>query len=344
MKINDQVTCLYLLATVGVSLQIFMQVSVFQPMMTININAGEQASLFFSFLHSDFVGVLEMISVLLIFPYLHDYRIMKRRQQTGESASLDREGIQYINENFQLNTVIIHEDDDCSPPQRYQSTASLFNDSSFSNERREFDKYQREHEENLEGIPRQGEVYLKVSTLPYLPLLSEEDNRQQVGLFAAQDIPQWSLFYWIGDTHIIHDSERHLLSSTVKMNRRTLATFDNVSFFQGGDSQQRSGCGVLANFFWCHTQSSPKSLSHYWILPPHFLGEANCVYVTTKKEGRLCSALLAFKALRVNEQLLMFTGTDLENRAIERRIRLFHLLPLIASCGLGLTIIKYAIN
>ena len=123
----------------------------------------------------------------------------------------------------------------------------------------------------------------------------------------------------MGDTHIIHDSERHLLSSTLKMNRRTLASFGEVRFFQGGDPQQRSGCGVLANFFWCHTHSTPNHLSPYWLLPSNYLGAANCVYVTTKKDGRLCSALLAFKALKADEQILMFTGHDQEVKAVERR-------------------------
>ena len=344
MKIDDQVNYLYLLATATVTIQLWVHVYHFPPIATINVMTEvEQISLFFTFLYSDLLSAIEVTCVLLIFPYLHDYKILKRRKQTGDSASLDQAGIQYINQNFQLDTVIIHEDDHCGPPKIYKHSLSQYTDSSFYDVRLQFDHYQRQFDENIEGIPRRGETYLNVNTLPYLPVLSHRSAREQVGLFARQDIPQWSLFYWIGDTHIIHDSERHLLSSTVRMNRRTLATFDDVSFFQGGDPQQRSGCGVLANFFWCHTESTPKALCPYWILPSHFLGEANCVYVTTKKEGHLCSALLAFKALKANEQLLMFTGHDQEDKTIERRIRLYHLLPLIAGCGIGITIIKHAL-
>ena len=341
MKTSEQANRFYLLAIVLVTFQFFAYVTFSQSdLLTDPVNGPARSSVIVTVLYSELLSALEIGCSILIFFYLHDYTLLKRRQQIGDSASLDREGIQYINQNFQLETVIIHEDEDCQPPKRYQHSSSQYTASSFHNERQQFELYQRDFEEILEGVPRRGETFLKVSTLTHLPLLSHQHNREQVGLFAQQDIPEWSLFYWIGDIHIIHNSERQLLSSAVKMNRRTLATFDEISFFQGGDLQQRSGFGVLANFFWCHTHSTPSDLSPYWILPFHFLGEANCVYVTTKREGYLCSALLAFKEIKADEQILMFTGSEEEVRMVERRIKFYKMIPTLAGCSLGLTLIK----
>jgi hypothetical protein len=346
MKISDQVNCLYLIAISLGAVQFFAYVSLSQHLEMTDVVGGstlgpDVSSIMFTLLYSNMLSTLEIVCFLLIFLYLHDYKILKIRQHIGESASLDLSGIRYINQNFQLDTVIIHEDEDCGRPKMYQHSLSRYSAVDLNNEFQQYEQYQREFEENLEGIPRQGEAFIRVSTLPHLPLVSHQKNREQVGLFSVQNIPQWSLFYWMGDIHVIHNSERHLLSSTVKMNRRTLASFDEVNFFQGGDSQQRSGCGVLANFFWCNTRSTPSSLSPYWILPSHFLGEPNCVYVTTKKDGQLCSALLVFKEIRANEQILMFIGSDQEAKTVERYVRFYKVIPLLAGCGLGLTLLKY---
>jgi hypothetical protein len=99
MKISDQINCLYLLAIGLVTLQFFAHVYLFHPMVIVNgMNGLEQPPLIFTLLYSELLGTLEIICALLIFLYLHDYKSLKIRQQTGDSAPLNRSGIQYINQ------------------------------------------------------------------------------------------------------------------------------------------------------------------------------------------------------------------------------------------------------
>lgn len=345
MKLSTQAYCFYFIAFCLVTLQVFAYLSVFPPLdftkiMNNQFWGGEIVLFTLNTLYSNLLSILEITCSFFIFLYLHDYNILKKRQQIGEKAYLSLEGIAQINQKFQLETIIIHEDTDCGSPNVYKHRSSTYELKDFEDELQLFDHYQKNFDVNLEGIPRKSETYLHVCTLPHLPSVTHKKKRLQVGLFATQKIPQWSLFYWNGDIDIIHNSERHLLSPTVKMNRRTLASFGEVSFFQGGDAQQRSGCGVLANFFWCNTQSTAMSLSPYWILPAHFLGEPNCIYVTTKKEDKLCSALLTFKDIEADEQILMFTGSDKEVQVLDRWIQVYKAIPILVGASLLFTVLK----
>ena len=270
-----------------------------------------------------FLGTLALVLGLL---YLHDQKILSLRQQSGSRFSLDPQGIMHLNQTLQLETQIMHEDDPFgqwklhSPPEEDAPFSPQF----LTHLHTQFQDYQEQLEINQEGIPRRCDTYLEVRTLPHLPSVLE---RQQVGVFTTQNVPQWSLFYWTGDLGVAYSHHRHDLATSTHMNRRTLAILNEVDFFQGGSLNQRSNCGVLANFFWCNSSTTPNHDTPYYLLPPHFLGMPNCVYVTTKKEGQICSGLLAFKEIKADEQLLMFVGFDAKSKAIDRHLKLYALIP-----------------
>ena len=291
-------------------------------------------SLFETALMSPVATCLVVCALLLGFVYLHDREILKRRQQSGESASLDHEGIQEINQQFKLETEIIHEDEICDAWSIYHDDLSA---ELMRQVEAQFIRYQADFEENQEGIPRRCEEHLEVRALPALPKLFD---REQVGLFAKRPIPPWTLFYWGGDLGVARSADRALLPKVTDMNRRTFVRFDGVDIFQGGSPTQRSGCGVLANYFWCHTQSTGAAQSTYRLLPFNFLGHPNCVYVTTKKGQHMCSALLSFSEIKRGEQILMFTGSEEQSKWVDRRLRLYRAAPILTSLALLCSLIK----
>ena len=277
--------------------------------------------------------LLSALGLCLGVIYLHDETRLAQRQTSGRRFPLDQMGIDQLNDAMGLETVIVHEDDHSEVWCVYSSSIEP---DVLERLRESYKHYQSTVEANLEGVPRRAEQFLDVRALPDLPSLNE---RHQVGLFAAQDIPAWSLFYWSGDLGVAHQSDHHL-SETVQMNRRTLVTLNGVDFFQGGSERQRSMSGVLANFYWCDSQSTHAAQCDYRVLPPHFLGEPNCVYVTTRRGQVVCSGLLAFKEIKANDQLLMFTGSDEQSRAIERRLNFYRMLPYLALVGFSIPVLQ----
>ena len=281
------------------------------------------------------IATLVIISSLLLgLVYLYDLKVLQTLKFSRKIGSLDQERIHDLNHVLGLETEIVHEDEPCDKWSIYQSDipADLM-----ERVKAQFMRFQADFEVNQEGIPRKCEDYLEVRSLPNLPQVFDRD---QVGLFATQPIPQWTLFYWVGDLGVARSSDHATLPRVARMNRRTLMSFEGVDIFQGGSQTQRSGCGVLANYFWCHTQSTPAVQSVYRLLPFNFLGQPNCVYVTTKKDQRLCSALLSFAEVKKGDQILMYTGSEEQSRLIDRRLRAYRVTPFIASFGLICSLIK----
>ena len=281
------------------------------------------------------VAALMIISGLLLgLVYLYDLKRFQTLSFSKKIGSLDRKRIQNTNRVLELETEIIHEDEPCDEWSVYQSDISA---DLMGRVKAQFMKFQSNFEENQEGVPRKCEEYLEVRLLPNLPKVFDRD---QVGLFATRPIPQWTLFYWVGDLGVARSSDHSILPRVAHMNRRTLMSFEGIDIFQGGSQIQRSGCGVLANYFWCHTQSTPAVQSTYRLLPFNFLGQPNCVYVTTKKDQRLCSALLSFSEIKKGDQILMYTGSEEQSRLIDRRLATYRIAPFIASFGLICSLIK----
>ena len=286
---------------------------------------------------SQIATVFSVICLYLGLFYVHDQEHLLRLQSTGREFTLDQRGINEINQSLEVESEIIHEDEDFGSWSIYSPTLShdLLDHLS-----ERYTQYEAKLDVNQEGVPIRFEDHIVVRTLPYLPLVH---HREQVGLFATQTIPSWSLLYWTGDIGVAYASDQHRISKVAHMNRRTLVTMEGVDFFQGGSEQQRSGSAILANFFWCDTKTTDLTQSDYRILPANFLGEPNCVYVTTLKGDTACSALLSFKEIQEDEQLLMFTGSAQQGLSIDRRLRLYHLIPFIILIALVIPILQLSL-
>jgi len=149
--------------------------------------------------------------------------------------------------------------------------------------------------------------YLEAATLPELPAL---EGRAQLGLFCTREVPAGHIFLWESDLGVARSSARGALPMSVTMNRRTLYRGGGLEIFQGGGPEQRSNASILANFYWCHSESTSGSLGRNLLYPPHYFGPANCEYVTTlNSHGAPCSGLKTLRALSAEEQLLMYTGS-----------------------------------
>ena len=266
--------------------------------------------------------------------YVRDRARLSRYRETGRVFDLDPRGVEEINDELNLEFELLHEDDRSQDWCVYSSDLSPERLEAL---RGDYARFEATVEENLEGTPLHSERALHVRTLPNLPPLG---HRAQVGVFASRVIPQWSLFYWSGDLGVARSSERELLSKSARMNLRTLTTIDGFDLFQGGSEVQRSGIGVLANYSWCDTSSTPKEGCDYRLLPPHYLGDANCVYVTTRRGDEVCSALLSIREIERGEQLLMFTGSNAQNQSIDARVRLYRRAPLAIWLSVAIPTLK----
>lgn len=173
--------------------------------------------------------------------------------------------------------------------------------------------------------------YLEASTLPHLPQI---ENRDQLGLFALRTIPAQRIFLWESDLGVARSSARFRLPTPVKMNRRTLCSQHGLDLFQGGGRDQRSNASILANFYWCHSESTPQKNGRFLIFPPHFLGTPNCEYVTTlNAQGVPCSGLKTLRSIEKNEQILMYTGSTQSMLTIQLRISIGWFIHIIAPAG-----------
>ena len=174
-------------------------------------------------------------------------------------------------------------------------------------------------------------IYLEAATLPQLP---QVEGRDQLGLFATQRIPAQRLFLWESDLGVARSGARAQLPSAVRMNRRTLHTHGGLEVFQGGGEEQRSNASILANFYWCHSESMPRTKGRYLIYPPHYFGSPNCEYVTTLNAyGTPCSALKTLREIDPGEQLLMYTGSTQSALTIQLRVGVAWLISLLAPAG-----------
>ena len=337
MHVNQVSTFLYRLVILGlmgaflVNLLIHILIIIQRWFLFPNLDSSFLSE-FDSLLFSSSITFLTTLSLILGFLYVHDQRILRLRQKTGRRTSLDRDGLQVLNRDFNIETSIIHEDD---PFGDWKIYTQDFPEHVLEELHSQFLQAQKEVEENTEGTPKSSEMYLEIRTLPHLPSLLERD---QVGLFTKKKVPKWSLFYWTGDLGVAWSDSALDLPTDAHMNRRTLISLDGVDFFQGGSQIQRSSCAVLANFFWCNTSTTPHLKSPYYLLPPHFLGVPNCVYVTTKKDGQVCSALLAFKEIKKDEQILMFTGFSSQSKIIDRHLKLYSAIPWVAFLAMLITL------
>ena len=287
-----------------------------------------------SLLTTRWITDLVTLGLLLGVIEAYDQRVTRLRRSRGKSFSLDRAGIAQINEELEINTEILHEDDReevfvSLPKPTHTDLADQLRDA--------FERYQIETIPKGSGTPRPIEEYLEVCTLPYLPKC---EGRVQVGLFAKKDIPVDTLFYWHSDLGVARSEDRHVLDPIVNMNRRTLTTLNGYDYFQGGGSRQRSGPGVLANFFWCNTDTTNINASSHILMPPNFLGDANCGYATVKREHQLCSALVSFREICAGDQILMFTGSGKNLMAIRYRLILSYLVRLIFPALLTIPFLK----
>lgn len=175
--------------------------------------------------------------------------------------------------------------------------------------------------------------YLEASTLPNLPQL---EGRAQLGLFATLSIPARRLFLWESDLGVARASARATLPDPVRMNRRTLCAHQGLELFQGGGPEQRSNASILANFYWCHSESTPRGQGRFLIYPPHYFGPPNCEYVTTlNAQGAPCSGLKTLRQIAPGEQLLMYTGSAQSAMTIQLRVTVGWLMGLLApACSL----------
>jgi len=171
-------------------------------------------------------------------------------------------------------------------------------------------------------------AHLEAATLPQLPPI---EGREQLGLFATQELPAQRLFLWESDLGVARAEARAHLPSAVRMNRRTLHRHKGVEVFQGGGEDQRSNASILANFYWCHSESMPRTKGRFLIYPPHYFGAPNCEYVTTlNAHGTPCSALKTLRVIEPGEQLLMYTGSTQSALTIQVRVGVAWLISLLA--------------
>ena len=293
-----------------------------------------------SILFSNVVSHLITLAILLVMITLYDQRITEYRNKIGIDIALDHDGIQEINTLLNLETHIMHEDEDIGRFIGYHKETSV---AKYARLELAFKRYQDQlYQDQLKddelAIPRSIQEYLKLSTLPNLPYI---DHREQVGLFAIKPIPTKTIFYWDSDIGIAKTDERDLLQSDVVMNRRTLTTIEGFDFFQGGSKTQRSGPAVLANFFWCHTHSTGIAENKHILMLPNFLGSPNSIYITTKnKDKKLCSALMIVGEIQEGDQLLMFTGSEDNLVAIKYRLSISFLIKVLTPAILIIPFLK----
>ena len=263
-----------------------------------------------------------------------DERVTKRRNLRGETFQLDREGVATLNIDLQLETLILHEDE---PADRFSFYADGLSadDESLLEER--FSEYVATYQPEEGGEEISFEDNVEVSTLPYLPLVND---RSQLGLFARAPLKKGSVLVWDSDIGVARSDERDILDLTAHMNRRTLFQAEGFDFFQGGSEIQRSNPALLGNFFWCHTESTSAERRSHLVMPPHYLGAPNCVYITTLKGGQLCSGLMTFAHIKAGEQLLMFTGNGRNLFAVQTRLVLSYGISLLFPATLCLPLIK----
>lgn len=264
--------------------------------------------------------LLVILLTLLAIVNQLDLKVRVWLQASDTPMTLDRAGIQIINEQANLGIRLIH-DQDFQPKIIKLGQISKEDEHMLKSALTEPKQHKEQLSTELKSYHQQQllklEDFAECRVLPNLPMIN---GRLQVGLFATQEIPQNSIFLWQSDIAILLRNNQDLLGVSERINQRPLARDRSALILQSGGLTLRSNPITLINFAWCHTDSIDTQSSPYRILPPNDLGQANCHFASVNfqinKAISLCSAIVNHETIRVGEQLLAYSGSGHNARVV----------------------------